>query len=290
MDQTTDIKQAIITFKAHLAKQGRASATILAYSKDIEQLSDFVAKSGKNSLKEVTKDDIDAFKANLTENNYTTKSISRKINSIKSFFAYVLVNGFIVENPSTGVSHPKYDIKPPRILNKIEYRALRDACREDFRMAGIVELLLQTGMRISELANLKLNDIDRNINQITIRAYESHPERIIPLNQPAKESLDKYIETRPKSANTSVFITKTGNAFLIRNIRSNLDRYFHIAGIENAKVNDLRHTFIAQQLTSGSPLVYISKLVGHKRLSTTEKYLEFISEKPAKDKPKLVDL
>lgn len=290
MDQITDTKQAIAAFKGNLAKQGRASATILAYSKDIEQLADFVGKAGKTNLKDITKEDIDAFKANLADNSYTTKSISRKINSIKSFFAYVMANGLISENPSTGVSHPKYDIKPPRILNRIEYRALRDACREDYRMAAIVELLLQTGMRISELANLKINDIDRNTNQITIRAYESHPERVIPLNQPAKESLDKYLETRPKSANTSVFITKTGNAFLIRNIRSNLDRYFHIAGIENAKVNDLRHTFIAQQLTSGSPLVYISKLVGHKRLSTTEKYLEFISEKPAKDKPKLVDL
>lgn len=285
-----DIKQAISAFKANLAKQGRASATILAYSKDIEQLADFVIKSEKSALKDITKDDIDAFKADLAENNYTTKSISRKINSIKSFFTYAQVNGFVAENPSVGVTHPKYDIKPPRILNKIEYRALRDACREDLRMAAIVELLLQTGMRISELANLKLNDIDRNTNQITIKAYESHPERVIPLNPPAKESLDKYLETRPKSANTSVFITKTGNPFLIRNIRSNLDRYFHVAGIENAKVNDLRHTFIAQQLTSGSPLVYISKLVGHKRLSTTEKYLEFISEKPAKDKPKLVDL
>lgn len=285
-----NIKLAVTAFKSHLASQGRASATILAYSKDIEQLADFVAKSNKNNLTEVTKEDIDAFKESLASTNYTTKSISRKINSIKSFFVYVLANGAISENPAVNVTHPKYDIKPPRILNKIEYRALRDACREDFRMAAIVELLLQTGMRISELANLKIGDLDLQSNQITIRAYESHPERVIPLNQPVKESLARYMETRPKSGNTSVFITKTGNAFLIRNIRSNLDRYFHIAGIENAKVNDLRHTFIAQQLTSGSPLVYISKLVGHKRLSTTEKYLEFISEKPAKDKPKLIDL
>jgi site-specific recombinase XerD len=285
-----NIKQAIVAFKSHLASQGRASATILAYSKDIEQLANFVAKSNKSNLSEVNKEDIDAFKDSLSQTNYTTKSISRKINSIKSFFAFVVANGAILENPSTNVTHPKYDIKPPRILNKIEYRALRDACREDLRMAAIVELLLQTGMRISELANLKIGDIDLSSNQITIRAYESHPERVIPLNQPVKESLARYMETRPKSGNTSVFITKTGNAFLIRNIRSNLDRYFHIAGIENAKVNDLRHTFIAQQLTSGSPLVYISKLVGHKRLSTTEKYLEFISEKPAKDKPKLIDL
>lgn len=285
-----NIKQAITAFKSQLASQGRASATILAYSKDIEQLTTFVAKSGKTNLNEVTKEDIDAFKESLAQANYTTKSISRKINSIKSFFSFVMANGAIKENPATNVTHPKYDIKPPRILNKIEYRALRDACREDLRMAAIVELLLQTGMRISELANLKIGDIDNTNNQITIRAFESHPERVIPLNQPVKEALNRYLETRPKSGNTFVFITKTGNAFLIRNIRSNLDRYFNIAGIENAKVNDLRHTFIAQQLTSGSPLVYISKLVGHKRLSTTEKYLEFISEKPAKDKPKLVDL
>lgn len=285
-----NIKQAITSFKSHLASQGRASATILAYSKDIEQLANFVEKSGKSNLQEITKEDIDSFKESLSSTNYTTKSISRKINSIKSFFSYVQANGAISDNPATNVTHPKYDIKPPRILNKIEYRALRDACREDLRMAAIVELLLQTGMRISELANLKIGDLDLTSNQITIRAYESHPERMIPLNQPVKESLARYMETRPKSGNTFVFITKTGNAFLIRNIRSNLDRYFHIAGIENAKVNDLRHTFIAQQLSSGSPLVYISKLVGHKRLSTTEKYLEFISEKPSKDKPKLIDL
>ncbi|EKD53020.1 MAG: Site-specific recombinase, phage integrase family [uncultured bacterium] len=291
MDQNElNIKLAVSTFKSHLFQQGRASATILAYSKDIEQLADFLAKSNVINLKEVTKDNIDAFKSHLAENSYTTKSISRKINSIKSFFSYVQANGLISDNPSVGVSHPKYDIKPPRILNKIEYRALRDACREDLRMAAIVEILLQTGMRISELANLKISDIDKSTNQVTIRAYESHPERVTPINQPAREALDRYLTVRPKSANNSVFITKTGNAFLIRNIRSNLDRYFHIAGIENAKVNDLRHTFIAQQLTSGSPLVYISKLVGHKRLSTTEKYLEFISEKPAKDKPKIIDL
>lgn len=291
MDQNElNIKQAVSAFKENLAQQGRASATILAYSKDIEQLADFVAKSNVTNLKEVNKEHIDSFKANLADNNYTTKSISRKINSIKSFFSYVQAKGLISENPSTSVSHPKYDIKPPRLLTKVEYHALRDACREDLRMAAVVELLLQTGMRISELANLQISDINFSTNQLSIRAYESHPERVVPINQPAREALERYLAIRPKSANQSVFITKTGNTFLIRNIRSNLDRYFHIAGIENAKVNDLRHTFIAQQLTSGSPLVYISKLVGHKRLSTTEKYLEFISEKPAKDKPRIVDL
>ena len=90
MEQTElNIKQAVSAFKANLAKQGRASATILAYSKDIEQLADFVAKSNILNLNEVTKDSIDSFKADLAEKNYTTKSVSRKINSIKSFFSYI---------------------------------------------------------------------------------------------------------------------------------------------------------------------------------------------------------
>ena len=89
MEQTElNIKQAVSAFKANLSKQGRASATILAYSKDIEQLADFVAKSGINTLNQVTKENIDGFKESLAEKNYTTKSISRKINSIKSFFSY----------------------------------------------------------------------------------------------------------------------------------------------------------------------------------------------------------
>lgn len=290
MDSQLNTTQAINAFKDYLTSQGRASATILAYSKDIEQLVDFVSKSGKDSLSSYQQADIDSFKEDLASKNYTTKSISRKINSIKAFFTYLVSQNSLSSNPATNVSHPKYDVNPPRILTKIEYRALRDACREDIRMAAIVEILLQTGMRISELANLKLSDLNLKDSQIIIKAYESHPERQVPLNPPSKEAIEKYLATRPKSANTYAFITKTGNPFLIRNIRSNLDRYFRLAGIENAKVNDLRHTFIAQQLQSGSPLVYISKLVGHKRLSTTEKYLEYIAEKPNKDKPKIVDL
>ena len=124
-----NITQAINAFKGHLSSQGRASATILAYSKDIEQLASFVSKTGKASIDQYTKDDIDAFKNDLGDKGYTTKSISRKINSIKAFFSYLVANNTLSENPASGVSHPKYDIKPPGILNKIEYRALRDACR-----------------------------------------------------------------------------------------------------------------------------------------------------------------
>ncbi|HNQ17268.1 MAG TPA: tyrosine-type recombinase/integrase, partial [Candidatus Woesebacteria bacterium] len=72
------------------------------------------------------------------------------------------------------------------------------------------------------------------------------------------------------------FLTKTCRPFLVRNIRTALDRYFRMAGIKEAKVNDLRHTFVAEQLKAGTPLVYVSQLVGHKRITTTEKYLKLI--------------
>lgn len=290
MDQTTPLYQSLSQFKTHLKDAGRATATILAYTKDIEQLLDFVAATGKTTPQQITAEDINSFKVKLTDENYTAKSISRKINSIKSFFRFLQAGKEIEANPATQITHPKYELKPPRILSKVEYRALRDACREDARISAIVELLLQTGIRIGELANLTLVDLDLNANKIHIRPYESHPARTVPLNKAGKEALNHYLDGRPKTQHQFVFITKTGNQFLVRNIRSSIDRYFRIAGIEGAKVNDLRHTFIAHQLMSGTPLVYVSKLVGHKRLSTTEKYLDVIKEKTDKDRPKLEEL
>ena len=286
----TDFSQNIKSFKVQLESTGRASATILAYVKDVEQLGEFVRKTGKIAASTITSEDIDNFKADLDSKHYTAKSISRKLNSIKAFFRFLKAQNLVEVNPAATVSHPKYDLKPPRVLSKLEYRALRDTCRSDVRISAVVEMLLQTGMRISELANLAISDIDFASMKIAIRAYESHTEREVPLNTAAKTALEVYLNERPKGGAKNVFITKTGNPFLVRNIRSSIDRFFQLAGIKDAKVNDLRHTFIAQQLMAGTPLIYVSKLAGHKRLSTTEKYLEFISEKGNKEKLRLEEL
>lgn len=291
MDQSNPFYQVHQEFENHLEEKGRATATILAYTKDVEQLLDFVADKGKTKLEEITTQDINDFKKELSEEDYTAKSISRKVNSIKSFFRFLNSLDKLDQNPASDVSHPKYELKPPRILSKLEYRALRDACRDDKRLSAIIELLLQTGIRIGELASLKLDDIDLENNKIIIQPYESHEGRTVPLNEPAKEALQEYLEVRPKSDDPHIFLTKTGNQFLVRNIRSSIDRYFRIAGIENVKVNDLRHTFIAQQLKAGTPLVYVSKIVGHKRLSTTERYLKHINiSQDEQDKPQLQEL
>ncbi|OGY17783.1 MAG: hypothetical protein A2900_06080 [Candidatus Chisholmbacteria bacterium RIFCSPLOWO2_01_FULL_50_28] len=284
------LKQSREEFIADLRAKKRATATILAYGKDIEQLAEFLEKTEITSTEAITPEHIKAFTLNLGKLNYTAKSISRKINSIKSFFRFLKAKEYIETNPTTAIVHPRYDVKPPRVLSKMEYRALRDACRSDTRISSIVEMLLQTGIRIGELANLRIEDLDLEKSAMTIQPYESHGLRTVPLTRAAHKALEDYIEERPKTREKTLFVTKTGRPFLVRNIRAAIDRYFKLAGIKDAKVNDLRHTFIAQQLIAGTPLVYISKLVGHKRLSTTEKYLKVISEKVEKDEVKLEEL
>lgn len=263
-------------FTKFLQDNGKANATVIAYAKDIEQLVEFATKQGATTADQVTSEHIDEFKEILKKRRYTSKSISRKINSIKAFFRYLVNQQILTENPADVVSHPKFDQAPPRVLSRLEYRALRDACRGDARMSAIVEMLLQTGMRISELAALELADLDLDRNIIGIRAQNSRDERKVPINKAAKTSLQAYLQTRPRARETVVFLTKTCRPFLVRNIRTAIDRYFRLAGIKGAKVNDLRHTFIVEQLKAGTPLVYVSQLVGHKRITTTEKYLKLV--------------
>ncbi|MFZ5438191.1 MAG: tyrosine-type recombinase/integrase [Patescibacteria group bacterium] len=274
--QQTVLVDAHAKFEKSLREKGKANATVIAYSKDIEQLVQFVGDKGKTLVAEVTTDDIDAFKSDLKQKRYTSKSVSRKINSIKSFFRYLIGEGIVEVNPAGSVSHPKIDQAPPRVLTKLEYRALRDACRGDMRIFAIVELLLQTGMRISELAALSQEDVDLERGILLIRAQNSREERKVPLNKAAKKALIDYLKVRPRAKEKTVFLTKTCRPFLVRNIRTAIDRYFRLAGIKDAKVNDLRHTFIVEQLKASTPLVYVSQLVGHKRITTTEKYLELI--------------
>lgn len=276
-DQLT-LVEAHKKFLDYLKDRRRAHATILAYGKDIEQLASFISETHqKQFIHEVIKEDLDSFLSELSKNGYTAKSISRKINSLKTFFGFLTGQHFITINPSLPISHPKYETKAPRILTPLEYRALRDACRGDARISAIVEVLLQTGIRIGELAALRLSDIAEN--SLHIRPFEGHAAREVILNKAAKAALQNYLEMRQKSRTDHVFVTKTGRQLLIRNIRTAIDRYFRLAGIENTKVNDLRHTFIAHHLKNGVSLVLLSKLVGHKRISTTERYLSWVKEK-----------
>jgi len=271
------LRDAHKEFTKFLKDKKHSNSTVVAYGKDIDQLISFLEELKKNQIHEVIKEDIEAFLAKMGKNGYTPKSISRKINSTRTFYRFLKVNEYITDDPSLLVSHPTYQLAPPRILNPTEYRALRDAARNDPRMYAVIELLLQTGIRIGELAKLKLSDI-KNDN-LRIAPFEKHEERTVPLNRRAKEALSSYIKIRPSVEEQTIFITKSGKPFLIRNIRTAVERYFRLAEIKNAKVNDLRHTFVAHHLKHGVSLIVLSKVLGHKRLSTTERYLQYVSDR-----------
>lgn len=282
-----DKQEHLDSFIEFLKSAKKASATVIAYKKDIDQLLEYLNKIGKANIKDAKTEDLNSFIGVLAEQNYTPKSVSRKINSIKTFYRFLILHKVITENVAATVAHPKFESKAPRILTRMEYRALRDACRADVRIAAIVELLLQTGMRIGEIPFLTVeNAVD---GFIKIPVIEGHPSREIPMNKAVKEALDAYLSVRPKIPAKTLFVTKTGHQLLIRNIRSAVDRYFKIAGISGAKVNDLRHTFIAYHLAAGTSPLIISKLAGHKRITTTEKYLQFLKDLPI-EKTKLEEL
>lgn len=281
------LRDAHKEFIDFLRGKKHSGATILAYGKDIDQLTSFLEELEKQHIHEVNKDDIQAFLGKLSEKGYTPKSLSRKLNSTRTFYRFLKVSEYVTDDPSLLVAHPQYELAAPRILKPTEYRALRDAARNDARMYAIIELLLQTGIRIGELADLRLADVRENA--LYIRPHEKHEERLVPMNKSAKEALNRYLNIRPTVQTDHIFITKSGKPFLVRNIRTTIERYFRIAGIEDAKVNDLRHTFLAHHLKHGVSLVLLSKILGHKRISTTERYLEYVQER-AKDTTSLSEL
>lgn len=276
------------TFIEYLKSNKRATATIVAYKKDIEQLVDFLRNRNIEDPKAVSQDDLVAFMQQFLSEGYTSKSISRKTNSTKTFFRFLKEQGATDNDPAALLQHPKYDQKPPRILSPLEYRALRDACRGDIRISAVVELLLQTGIRISELANIRVQDIKMSetgkTGEMYVAPQEGREGRTIPLNKAAENAVKHYLDIRPQAQSDFLFLTKNGRPLLIRNIRTAIERYFRLGGIENAKVNDLRHTWVAHHLASGVSLVTVAKLAGHKRFSTTEKYLDYITPRNEENK------
>lgn len=266
------VKNLLPRFVESLKVKGRSPATVLAYRSDLEQLVEFLIKKEKVTPDAVRPDDLDSFRDTLLADKYTPKSVSRKLNAVKTFFRWMIDQNLITSDPSSSVAHPKIENSLPKFLSQLEYRALRDVVRSDIRIAAIVELILQTGLRISEVASLKTANLKDG--QMLIEAFATQPQRSIPQNRPAKEVLESYMKIRPKSDSPYVFISKNGKPLAVRNIRASIARYMQRAELPTYSVNDLRTTFMVENLKNGVDIVLLSQVSGHKRLSTTERYLE----------------
>jgi len=286
------LHEGIQQFLGMLKDSGKSPATIVAYNKDLAQLEDFL----KNiDLKKVTTENINDFLQTLLSEGMTPKTVSRKLNSIKSLSKFLVKNGELLVDPSKPISHLKLESKLPRILTEAEYKALREMSKESVRLYTIVELMLQTGMRIGEISRVKLEDIvmKNNTGQILVKEFASNSMRIVELNKTSQDSIKAYLDGH-RQQNTKdqgyLFNTKNGGNMNIRNIRSAVDRIFKRAEIKNATVNDLRNTFIAFQLNKGISLEKLAQVVGHKRFSSTEKYLQIMKRSKPGRSMKVFDL
>jgi site-specific recombinase XerD len=282
------LKNLLPEFIQHLEDKGRSPSTILAYRADLEQLLESLKDKGKIASNQVVQTDIETFRDSLLTQKYTPKSVSRKLNAVKTFFRWLMLEQKLTSNPAEDVAHPKIHPTSPKFLTPLEYRALRDVVRDDRRIAAIIELILQTGLRISEVANLKLTNTKSDI--LKVESYATQPERMIPLNKPAKEALNGYLEIRPITESPFIFVSKNGKPLAVRNIRAAIDRYMQKAEIGQYSVNDLRTTFIVENLKAEVDLVLLSQVIGHKRLSTTERYLEIASVTEPGKKQALIEL
>lgn len=282
------LKNLLPKFIKNLEEKGRSPSTVLAYRADLEQLINFLQSKNKALVDDVRQADIEGFRDSLLAEKYTPKSVSRKLNAVKTFFRWLISEKLATSDVSADVAHPKIEPSVPKFLSPLEYRALRDVVRGDIRIAAIVEIILQAGMRISEVANLKTDNIKGE--KAKIEAYATQPERNVPLNKSAREALNAYLEMRPKADSPYVFVSKNGNPLAVRNIRAAIDRYMQKAEIPGYSVNDLRTTFIVENLKAGVDLVLLSQVVGHKRLSTTERYLELAEVKEPGKKQTLEEL
>ncbi len=269
----------IVEFTEHLKQNNKSSSTIIAYAKDLQQLHSMAGKDlDLLSVAELVTA-VDKFK---TSKEFTSKTVSRKINSFRTFYKYLHTEGKIALNPAIEITHPKFKPKQVRILSQPEYLALREITRENNRLHAMVELMLQTGIRISELSKLKNSDvhIGGKAPFLHIAAYSTNEAREVPLTSKAVALLKAYTESsKDNSPDRPLFATRDGKQLIIRNIRSVIDRAMAKAGITNACVNDLRNTFIVAQLQAGAPLDLVAHAVGHRSKLTTKKYLDLLDKK-----------
>ncbi len=278
----TSITKAQKDFVQYLHDTGKSTSTILAYGKDLDQLNKHLFEKGVTAIDEITPEYLVNFITELSDNGkLTQKSVSRKINSIKSLYKYLTTSGIADKNVAATLIHPKLETKEPKIMSRVEYMALREVARRDVKLYTMVETLLQTGIRISELSGLEVAHLDLGESAtLFIPKRESQKERVVPLNKRLKDSVQNYLLER-QVTNGFLFATKSGKPILIRNIRASMERLFKRAGLTDVTVNDLRHTFTAHQLAQGVSLQTVCRVAGHKTLATTQKYLKYLKlEKP----------
>lgn len=266
------IEKTINTFCIYLKRNERSIATLTAYKKDLAQIFSFLENS--DNILNVTSEHLETSLAKMKSDlELSDKSLSRKINSLKSFYRFLLKKKIIKDNITISLKHPKFFMKKPRILSEFEYLKIKDACTDNPKSLLLFETMIQTGLRISEVAVLKFSDINLIKPNPTLRVSIKNHERFIPLNSKIVNLFKRYLDLEKEGY---VFGTKNRRPMEVRNIRAAFERIFKKLGITDVTVNDIRNTFIYYQLQKGISLKYLMRIVDHKSLSSAQRFAELL--------------
>jgi len=276
----------IANFLAYLQYEKRYSQhTIISYQTDLEQFFNFaLIEFELQEPTTFTSPIIRSWLANLKEKKVAAKSINRKISSLKSLFKYQLKQGIIHISPMATIISPKISKRLPSYVEEKDLGTLFNHIEfantwTDKTKKLVLLLLYNTGMRLSELINLKKAQIDASYNQIKV-VGKGNKERIIPVNKDLINDLQNYIKQQPTSIVENVFITEYGKALQPRYVYGFVREYLSlVTTVKKKSPHVLRHSFATHLMNNGAQLNAVKELLGHSSLAATQIYTHNTIEK-----------
>lgn len=260
--------------------------TLINYKDDLSFYLDFLNKENIDVLDSDYKV-IRNYLSYMYNKKYSSKTISRHISSLRSFYKYMIKENYIVKNPMTLISNPKQESKLPHFLYYNELETILNIPDKSTplgqRDSVILELLYSTGIRVSELVNIKLKDINLSTRKIRILG-KGNKERIVLYGEYLKNLLDIYLndgrEELVKNNQEYLVLNKNGSGLTTRGVRVIIDNILKKGEIDfHISPHVLRHTFATHMLDSGADLKSVQELLGHENLSTTQIYTHVSNER-----------
>ena len=231
-----------------------------------------------------------AYLAFLNEKQYSRATVARKLGTLRSFYKFLVKRNRIGSNPLTAVRTPKQEKKLPRFLEYEEVKKLLETPPMDnwlgARDRAILETLYSTGIRVSELVAVNMDDVDFLGEVVRVRG-KGKKERIAPISSSALQVIQHYMEFRNKRAQSNsnfdskvLFVNKHGGRLSTRSVRRKMDKYLKMAGLDpEISPHTLRHSFATHMLNNGADLRSVQELLGHQSLSTTQIYTHLTTGK-----------
>ncbi|MGI6093817.1 MAG: site-specific tyrosine recombinase XerD [Lachnospiraceae bacterium] len=276
------MENAIQNFISYLHKVKKTSNnTEVSYRRDLRKMADYLQKQGIQDLTAVTGTDLQSYVLYLEKENFAASSISRGIASMRAFFQYLVGEGVVTTNPSENLKAPKIEKKIPGILTVEEMELLlrqpNESTSKGIRDKAMLELLYATGIRVTELVQIRLSDVNLQLGYLTCRS--SDKERVIPFHNTAKRALVKYVnEAREdllgENESDLLFCNCSGKSMSRQGFWKVLKTYAKAAHIEqDITPHTLRHSFAAHLVQNGADLKSVQEMLGHSDISTTQIYL-----------------